>query len=288
VSRREERWTEQDVALVKARQQLATAVKTLPIEAATARTYSFTVPGHAQPGGSKQAFVPVHPKTKEPYRRPNGGIMANVVDANPKVGKWKKHVARVAHQEYAGPIFDGFLRVTFIFFQPRPGDHYTSTGKLSKHGIDTPWPNVKPDVLKLARAAEDALTGLCWIDDAIIVKEVIEKEYGTPARVEITVEELTLPAQHDQVDLFAALEPPAPWETESTAAASQPPIAGRRARAHGAPTQRETSDAGSDHNGDNRTQESAGPAPWEAQDQEEPAKKRERSQGKGNSVTTAE
>lgn len=221
MTKRDERWTAQDVALVKARQQLARAVKTPPLEAVTARTYSFTVPGLAQPGGSKQAFVPVDKKkicncgpkpAYLPFRRPNGSIMTNVVDANPKVGKWKKHVARIAHEEYPGPIFDGFLRVTFVFYQPRPQDHYTSTGKLSKHGIETPWPNVKPDLTKFVRAAEDALTGLVWLDDAIIVQQSARKEYGTPPRVEITIEELLPPEQQDQNPLFADLEPPPPWE----------------------------------------------------------------------------
>lgn len=223
MKRRDERWSEQDVALVKAKQQLASAVKTAPIEATTGRTYSFTVPGIARPGGSKQAFVPLNKKklctcgpkpTYMPFRRPNGSIMANVVDANANVGKWKKWVARIAREEYPGPLFDGFLRVIFIFYQPRPQDHYTSTGKLSKHGLETPWPNVKPDTTKLVRAAEDALLNIVYTDDAIIVKQKAEKEYGTPARVEITVEELLIPETYEQPALF---EVPAPWEIASVA-----------------------------------------------------------------------
>jgi len=35
-------------------------------------------------------------------------------------------------------------------------------------------------VLKLARAVEDALTGVIWADDAQIVDEVIRKRYGRP------------------------------------------------------------------------------------------------------------
>jgi len=102
--------------------------------------------------------------------------------------------------------------VTFIFYQPRPQSHYTSTGKLSKQGIETPWPNVKPDTTKFVRAVEDALTGIVWVDDAIIVQQSARKEYGIPPRVEITIEELLPPAQQDQNSLFADLEPPPPWE----------------------------------------------------------------------------
>lgn len=272
MTKRDERWTAQDVALVKARQQLARAVKTPPLEAVTARTYIFTVPGLAQPGGSKQAFVPVDksklcncgPKPVYlPFRRPNGSIMTNVVDANPKVGKWKKHVARIAHEEYPGPIFDGFLRVTFVFYQPRPQDHYTSTGKLSKHGIETPWPNVVPDALKLARAAEDALTGLCWTDDAIIVKEVIEKEYGVPPRVEITIEELVLPATQDQPALFedlAGSQPP--WEITGSADGRLQTPGDTSDQANGAKKPRGTSGAGRTRSDRNQTPGTDDPPPF--------------------------
>jgi Holliday junction resolvase RusA-like endonuclease len=179
------------------------------VEPQIGRKYSFTVFGEAEPAGSKQAFVPLHPTTKEPYRRPKGGIVVSVVDANKHAEKWKKHVAQVAREEYAGPVFDGFLRVTWIFYQERPQCHYTSTGKLSKQGRETPWPNVAPDSTKLVRGVEDALQGICYTNDAIIVKQAAEKHYGSPARVEITVEELLVPP-HEQPELF---NQPAPWET---------------------------------------------------------------------------
>jgi len=103
---RNERWTQQDVDLVKARRQLATAVKTPPIEASVGRTYSFTVPGLAQPGGSKQAFALYDKKricrcgTRPgyvPLRRENGSIIINVTaDNDARHKKWRKHVDRIA------------------------------------------------------------------------------------------------------------------------------------------------------------------------------------------------
>ena len=45
-------------------------------------------------------------------------------------------------------------------------------------------------MLKLARAVEDALTGIVWRDDAQIVDEQLSKVYGEPARVEVDVAEL--------------------------------------------------------------------------------------------------
>lgn len=290
-----ERWTEQDVALVGAKRAMKHAVATPRLEPVIGRTYSFTVPGLAQPGGSKKAFA-LYDKKKickcgphpgyVPLRRENGSIIINITDDNDaRVSKWKKWVARVAREEYPGPLFDGFLRVTFVFYQPRPQDHYTSTGKLSKHGIETPWPNVKPDTTKLVRATEDALREICYTDDAIIVKQSNEKEYGTPARVEITIEELVLPAQTDQVSLFGDLEAPAPWEIKGSAAGRQQRARDSEGQADGAARIRDTSDAGKNHNGHNQTQAIDGPPPWDDPDQVEPAKKEKRSQAKSDSVT---
>jgi Holliday junction resolvase RusA-like endonuclease len=45
----------------------------------------------------------------------------------------------------------------------------------------------RPDVLKLARAAEDALTGIVWRDDSQIVHETLAKVYGEPERLEVAV-----------------------------------------------------------------------------------------------------
>ena len=50
-------------------------------------------------------------------------------------------------------------------------------------------PTTRPDVLKLARAIEDSLTGVLWHDDSQIVSEHLRKHYGEPARVVVTVQE---------------------------------------------------------------------------------------------------
>jgi crossover junction endodeoxyribonuclease RusA len=51
-------------------------------------------------------------------------------------------------------------------------------------------PVVKPDVSKLIRSTEDAMTGILYADDAQIVSETARKLYGIPERVEISVEVL--------------------------------------------------------------------------------------------------
>lgn len=63
-------------------------------------------------------------------------------------------------------------------------------------------PATRPDVLKLARCAEDSLTGIVWRDDAQIVEEHLFKYWGEPARVEIEIK----PADQVQELLFQPKE----------------------------------------------------------------------------------
>lgn len=50
-------------------------------------------------------------------------------------------------------------------------------------------PIVRPDLLKLARAVEDALSGVLWKDDSQVVVEVLRKRYDEPMGCVVTVKE---------------------------------------------------------------------------------------------------
>lgn len=208
------RWSEEDLADYKAKREAplnGTALaRSAPPVLQVGKTNRFIVFGKAEPAGSKQAFVPLHPKTKEPYRNKNGGIVVSVVDDNPASRKWKKHVAKVAREEYGGPVFGSAVKVTMIFYRERPKSHFTSTGLLNKTGRETPFPITKPDSTKLFRCAEDALKSICWFDDSQVVKQYAEKLWGTP-RVEITVEEILVADPSEQPELFHEQER-MPWE----------------------------------------------------------------------------
>lgn len=132
----------------------------------------FSVFGKPEPGGSKKGF---------PVKRQTGGIGVAIVDANPRVKAWQKTVraaAEKAMKREGQEIMTGPLQVCMVFWLTKPK---TVTREL---------PTARPDVLKLARAAEDALTGVVWKDDAQITEEAIEKKYGDPAGVLIQVTEL--------------------------------------------------------------------------------------------------
>ena len=141
---------------------------------------SFFVDGVAKPAGSKRGFF--IQKLKRVV----------IVDANPNSKDWKTDVKYTAKQAYAGEIVTCPLAVKFTFFIVRPNSHYR-TGK-NKHLLRDAapkFPASKPDVLKLARGVEDAITGIVWKDDAQIVSERIFKRYAAAPGVQIEISEET-------------------------------------------------------------------------------------------------
>lgn len=124
----------------------------------------FHVKGKSEPAGSKRA-VPM-------------GNRWGVIDDNPKAAKFKLSVGGVAKAAMDGrePL-RGPLRVTMAFLIERPKSHLTSKGELSSIGRDRFFHTIRPDVLKLARAVEDGMTGVAYEDDAQIVVELLTKRY---------------------------------------------------------------------------------------------------------------
>jgi len=136
---------------------------------------AFTVYGKPQPAGSKRVL-------------PAGGRAGGrpiVVDDAKGSASWKRHVATVARGEMAGarPLV-GPVTLELLFTLERPRFHYGA------HGVkpsSPPFPTVRPDLLKLARAIEDALTGICYLDDAQVVNEHLSKSYGSENAVQVRV-----------------------------------------------------------------------------------------------------
>jgi Holliday junction resolvase RusA-like endonuclease len=110
-----------------------------------------------------------------------------IVDANPKSRDWKTTVSQTAAEQFRGELLDGPLAVEFTFRVVRPKGHFGKRGLLPSA---PEFPAVKPDLLKLARGVEDALTGIVWRDDSLIVDEVLAKRFGEQAGVEIVIRPL--------------------------------------------------------------------------------------------------
>lgn len=131
----------------------------------------FFVPGEAKGAGSKRAFT----------RKVGGKIVGvGVEDDTGKEGKaWRTSVADRAMDQVKnlpdGNLFDCPLTVYLYFYRQRPSGHLRKDGTVKTSS--PPRPITKPDVLKLARAVEDAITGILWRDDSLIVREVLEKRF---------------------------------------------------------------------------------------------------------------
>ena len=97
------------------------------------------------------------------------GGKGRMIESSRKVRPWRQDVKAAAEAVRAGrkPL-DGPLRVTMVFTLPKP----SSAPKRRRT-----WPMRKPDVSKLVRSTEDALTDAgMWADDARVV------EYGLVAK----------------------------------------------------------------------------------------------------------
>lgn len=187
----------------------------------------FTVIGDPQPAGSKRAFIvqaticrtcgykvedaekglPNCPKCRQPRPRPRAAIS----DDNTRSKPWQYAVAACAREAHHDQLLTGPLRVTMVFYRPRPRGHYGSGANSGRLKPSAPlYPETKPDVLKLARGVEDALTRVVYTDDALIVEEHLSKRWGEPARVEVEIEAVDVRAVQP-----ALIQEPAPWELKA-------------------------------------------------------------------------
>ena len=148
-------------------------------------TLAFIVRGRAAPGGSKRAFT-----------NPHTG--RTVVTDDAAGGKpWRELVQSAALDAIDGqptPVFgpDEPLMLQVVFYRARPRSHYGSGRNAERLKPSAPaFPTMRPDLLKTARALEDALTGIAWPDDARIVTEALCKRWARPGeleRVEVLVQ----------------------------------------------------------------------------------------------------
>ena len=131
----------------------------------------FVIHGTPKPAGSKRAFA---------LKR--GGVFTGrvaVTDDCEKSKDWKvtvSYAAAEAMKSSQALMFFGPVRATITFFMPRPKAHRNSKGALK--ATAPRWPQTKPDVLKLARGVEDAMSGIVYQDDSQIVIERLEKKYA--------------------------------------------------------------------------------------------------------------
>lgn len=109
--------------------------------------------------------IPAPQGSKRPVRNQHTGKIATI-ENSPKLAPWRqdvKHAAEAVLETLGRPQpFQGAVVVRMVFSVARP-----ASVKRSKR----PYPSVAPDVLKLGRAVEDALTAAgVWRDDCLVVE----------------------------------------------------------------------------------------------------------------------
>lgn len=140
-------------------------------------TIEFWVPGRPQTAGSKSAFV--NPNTGKAIVTESGSSKSKA-----RKRTWRGDLRDAGEHARRGwdtdqPV-DVALWAHFVFVRSRPSPQMRSgrhAGQLAPSAVGR-RPVSRPDALKLARAAEDALTGVLWLDDSQIVHETIEKAFG--------------------------------------------------------------------------------------------------------------
>lgn len=121
--------------------------------------------GLPRPGGSK---IPGMRKDGSMFVRPDC----------PHTSSWMKQVkdAALMQMPYGQEPITGTIEMFVEFRFPRPQKHFI--GKSNRLRPDAPiWHFTKPDLTKVIRSTEDALTGVAWRDDCLVAKRVESKRY---------------------------------------------------------------------------------------------------------------
>jgi len=131
----------------------------------------FFVPGVPATAGSKTPFIY---KSKK-----DGKQRVAMSPANKRQKPWMSDVKVFAEEVYNGNPVAGPVNLCISFYLPRPKSHY-GTGKNATRLKDSApeYPTGKPDLTKLIRAVEDALTGIIWRDDSQVISQRTDKRYG--------------------------------------------------------------------------------------------------------------
>ncbi len=116
---------------------------------------SFFVPGIPATSGSKTGFY--NKKAKRVIMAPAGK----------RQKPWMSSISAMALSNYDGdPTMDAVV-LRLKFYMPRAKSHYGTGRNSKKLKPSAPEYHVKkPDTDKLARAAQDALSGIIWKDDS--------------------------------------------------------------------------------------------------------------------------
>lgn len=145
---------------------------------------TFVVNGTPAPQGSKTAFV-----NKRTGR-------AQMVEVSGAVKPWRQDVRFAAAEAMSAAGLErplsGPLGLTIAFTKVRPRAHYRTGRNAHLLRDDAPtWKATSPDLSKLVRSTEDAITSAgLWEDDRLVARYDITDKWGETSGATITIETL--------------------------------------------------------------------------------------------------
>ncbi len=96
-----------------------------------------------------------------------------ITSSSKGMNSWRQRIATEAQramEDGGHAIYSGAIYIDAHFYMPRPKCIKNKAVPMDK----------RPDIDKLLRALNDALTGIAFVDDAQIVSVLVTKEYARP------------------------------------------------------------------------------------------------------------
>lgn len=109
-----------------------------------------------------------------------------------KVAAFKRQLGMLAKQKMLDrglEPYDGPLEVRMEFYRPVQASLSKKERARRLSGVHRP--TVKPDLSNYVKATEDALNGILWVDDSLIVTETSEKFYAEQPHLTVEVRRST-------------------------------------------------------------------------------------------------
>lgn len=120
-----------------------------------------------------EGYVPAPQGSKTAM--PNGAV----VEVCKRVKSWRAAVTDAAVKAGIRP-FVGPVEMRAVFVFPRPKSHFGTGANADKLKSSAPYlHSIKPDISKLLRSTEDALTNIAYTDDSRIAKTTALKRYAS-------------------------------------------------------------------------------------------------------------
>ena len=102
-----------------------------------------------------------------------------------KTAKFKSELRALAKEMYRDAPIEGEIYLKVAFY--RKIQKSISKKEHARRTKGHVRPIVKPDLSNYLKSLEDALNGVLWKDDAMIVHEEIDKYYSDKPRIEVEI-----------------------------------------------------------------------------------------------------